>query len=175
MATRLTSPNRSRTDRISMVLTATIHCAPICLPMYGLIPVMHRACGEEGVTSEEDPGWYRGPISPDFKIDEVLPHLFDKSVEYINEKASAAKKGKPFFLYLPLPAPHTPIVPVPPFKDASGINPYADFVMQCDHHMGQLFSALKENGIDEEHPRCFHYRQWMFASRQLRRIERAWP
>ncbi|MGB0415001.1 MAG: sulfatase family protein [Coraliomargarita sp.] len=105
----------------------------------------------EGVSPKEDPyGWYRpGAISPDFKIDEALPHLINKAVAYINEKAPAAKEGKPFFLYLPLPAPHTPIVPVPPFKDASGINPYADFVMQCDHHMGELFAALKENGIDE--------------------------
>jgi len=106
---------------------------------------------EEGVTREEDPyGWYRkGPISPDFVIDDVLPHLFDKSIEYVNARAEEAKDGKPFFLYLPLPAPHTPIVPVKPFIDASGINPYADFVMQVDHHMGDLFAALKEAGIDE--------------------------
>ncbi|MBL4884741.1 MAG: sulfatase-like hydrolase/transferase [Planctomycetaceae bacterium] len=48
-----------------------------------------------------------------------------------------------------MPAPHTPIVPVPPFKDASKLNPYADFVMQIDHHMGQVFAALKENGLDD--------------------------
>ena len=61
---------------------------------------------EEGVTSEEDPyGWYRkGPISPDFKIDEVLLHLFDKFREYINEKASAAKKESPSSSTCLLPA-----------------------------------------------------------------------
>lgn len=106
---------------------------------------------EEGVTREESPyGWYRkGPISPDFNIEQVLPHLLDKSIDYVKERAPKAKEGEPFFLYLPLPAPHTPIVPVPPFKDASGINPYADFVMQVDHHMGDLFAALKEAGVDE--------------------------
>lgn len=106
---------------------------------------------EEGVTRKEDRyGWYRkGPISPDFKIDEVLPHLFDKGIEYVNERATEAKSGKPFFLYLPLPAPHTPIVPVPPFKGASEMNPYADFVMQVDHHMGQLFEAVKKAGLDD--------------------------
>ena len=105
----------------------------------------------EGVTSKEDPyGWYRkGPVGSDFVIDEVLPHLFQKSISHIKGKAPAAKQGKPFFLYLPLPAPHTPIVPVPPFKDASGMNPYADFVMQVDHHMGELFASLKEAGIDD--------------------------
>lgn len=106
---------------------------------------------EEGVTKKQDPyGWYRkGPISPDFEIDKVLPHLFDKSIAHIAARAPLAKEGKPFFLYLPLPAPHTPIVPVAPFKDASGLNPYADFVMQVDHHMGDLMAALKANGIDD--------------------------
>lgn len=103
----------------------------------------------EGVTKKEDRyGWYRnGPISPDFEIKNVLPHLFDKAVERVKERV---KEDQPFFIYLPLPAPHTPIVPVPPFKDASGLNPYADFVMQMDHHMGELFAALKEAGVDEE-------------------------
>ena len=130
------------------------HCGSLDMPPYVWVDTGKCTAvpdREEGVTSKQDPyGWYRkGPISPDFKIDEVLPHLFDKSVAYINERAPVAKQGKPFFLYLALPAPHTPIVPVPPFKGASGINPYADFVMQCDHHMGQIFAALKKNGIDE--------------------------
>jgi arylsulfatase A len=29
------------------------------------------------------------------------------------------------------------------------MNPYADFVMQTDGHMGELFTALKEAGIDD--------------------------
>ena len=57
---------------------------------------------EEGVHKNKDPyGWYRnGPIAPDFEIDQVLPHLFDKSIAYIKERAN---DNKPFFLYLPLP------------------------------------------------------------------------
>jgi arylsulfatase A len=103
---------------------------------------------QEGVSRNEDPyGWYRkGPIGSDFHIDEVLPHLFDKGMAYVKERA---KTKKPFFLYLPLPAPHTPIVPVPPYKDASKINPYADFVMQVDGHMGDLLAAIKEAGVDD--------------------------
>ncbi|MEJ6644794.1 MAG: arylsulfatase [Akkermansiaceae bacterium] len=106
---------------------------------------------QEGVTKQQDPyGWYRkGPISDDFVINDVLPHLFEKSINYVKAHAADSKNGKPFFLYLPLPAPHTPIVPVPPFKGASGLNPYADFVMQVDHHMGQLLASLKEAGIDD--------------------------
>ena len=100
----------------------------------------------EGVTKKEDAyGWYRkGPVGSDFHIDEVLPHLFAKSVAHVKRRAEAEK---PFFLYLALPAPHTPIVPVPPFKGASEMNAYADFVMQVDHHMGELFAAIEEAGI----------------------------
>ena len=103
---------------------------------------------QEGVSKKQDRyGWYRpGPIGSDFHIDEVLPHLFDKGMTYVKERA---KTKKPFFLYLPLPAPHTPIVPVPPFKGASKMNPYADFVMQIDQHMGNLLATLKEAGVDD--------------------------
>ena len=130
------------------------HCGSLDMPPYVWVDtgrVTAQPDREDGVTRQQDPyGWWRkGPISPDFKIDEVLPHLFDKSMAFVKKQAPAAKQGKPFFLYLPLPAPHTPIVPVPPFKDASGLNPYADFVMQIDHHIGDLFKTLKEAGIDD--------------------------
>ena len=127
------------------------HCGSLDMPPYVWVDtgkVTAQPKREEGVDRTEDPyGWYRkGPIGPDFKIDEVLPHLFEKSVAYVKERA---KKKKPFFLYLPLPAPHTPIVPVPPYKGASKMNPYADFMMQVDGHMGELFAAIKEAGVDE--------------------------
>jgi len=37
-------------------------------------------------------------------------------------------------------------VPKPPFQGASDLNPYADFVMQVDHHVGELLGALEESG-----------------------------
>ena len=127
------------------------HCGSLDMPPYVWVDtgkVTAQPKREEGVTKKEDPyGWYRkGPIAPDFEIAQVLPHLFDKTMERVKERA---KEDKPFFIYLPLPAPHTPIVPVPPFKGASGINPYADFVQQMDHHMGDLIAAVKAAGIDE--------------------------
>ncbi|MBC8354480.1 MAG: arylsulfatase [Planctomycetes bacterium] len=130
------------------------HCGSLDMPPYvwvdtGRITALPDR--EEGVTKQEDRyGWYRkGPIGSDFHIDEVLPHLFDKSMRHVKARAQDAKSDKPFFLYLALPAPHTPIVPVPPFKDASGLNAYADFVMQVDHHMGELLTMLEEAGLDK--------------------------
>ena len=131
------------------------HCGSLDMPPYVWVDtgrVTAQPDRIEGVTKQQDRyGWYRkGPIGADFRISEVLPHLFDKSIEYVNSRANGARSGKPFFLYLALPAPHTPIVPVPPFKDASELNPYADFVMQMDHHMGQLLKVVAEAGLDDD-------------------------
>ena len=131
------------------------HCGSLDMPPYVWVDTGKITAPPdrvEGVTRNQDPyGWYRkGPIGSDFHIAEVLPHLFEKSIAYVSSQADSAKQGKPFFLYLALPAPHTPIVPVPPFKDASGLNPYGDFVMQVDHHMGQLFETLQKTGIDKQ-------------------------
>ncbi len=130
------------------------HCGSLDMPPYVWVDtgrITAQPDREEGVTKQQDRyGWYRrGPIGSDFHIDEVLPHLFDKAIAHVTARADAAKANKPFFLYLALPAPHTPIVPVPPFKDASGLNPYADFVMQVDHHMGQLLKTVEEAGLDK--------------------------
>ena len=130
------------------------HCGSLDMPPYVWVDtgkITAQPDRVEGVTKKEDRyGWYRkGPIGSDFKIAEVLPHLFAKSIDYVKSRSGKAKKGEPFFLYLALPAPHTPIVPVPPFKDASGLNAYADFVMQVDHHMGELLTTVREAGLDD--------------------------
>jgi arylsulfatase A len=130
------------------------HCGSLDMPPYVWVDtgrVTAQPDREEGVTKKEDRyGWYRkGPIGSDFEMDQVLPHLFDKSIAYIKRRAAAAKTGRPFFLYLALPAPHTPIVPIPPFQGASQLNPYGDFVIEMDHYMGQLLATVKEAGLDD--------------------------
>lgn len=106
---------------------------------------------EEGVARKDDRyGWYRrGPVGADFRIEDTLPRIFSEAEDYIRNHAAASRAGAPFFLYVALPAPHTPIVPITPFAGASGINPYADFVQQTDDHVGALLSTLEEAGIGE--------------------------
>ncbi len=130
------------------------HCGSLDMPPYVWVDTGNITAApdrEEGVTSQEDRyGWYRkGPIGSDFHIPQVLPHLFEKARTYVKSRTEAARSGTPFFLYLPLPAPHTPIVPLPPFKDASGLNPYADFVMQVDALMGSLLDCVEDAELDE--------------------------
>jgi len=90
--------------------------------------------------------WRKGPIGNDFKHIEVLPKLTEKAVYVINEQT---KSNNPFFLYFPLPAPHTPILPSKEFQGKSGTNEYGDFVMMVDDVVGKIMSSLKENGIAE--------------------------
>ena len=60
----------------------------------------------------------------------------------IETNAEAARGGKPFFLYVPLSAPHLPILPTPEWQGKSGLNVYADFVMHVDAAVGQILASL---------------------------------
>jgi arylsulfatase A-like enzyme len=91
--------------------------------------------------------WREGPTSPDFDHHDVTPNFFRKANDFITENAN---KENPFFLYLPLPSPHTPILPTEEWLGKSGMNPYADFTMMIDHHVGQLTGHLESLGIDEK-------------------------
>ena len=90
--------------------------------------------------------WIKGDIADDFKHEQVLPTFVDKSVDFIKNNAN---KDQPFFLYLPLPSPHNPVLPIAPWKGTSNINDYADFVMMTDALMGKIFETLKAQGIEE--------------------------
>jgi arylsulfatase A-like enzyme len=77
----------------------------------------------------------------------MLPRLTKKAVAYLDERAK--DKATPFFLYLPYGSPHAPIVPGKEWQGKSGINGYADFVMQNDDSVGQILAALEKNGQRE--------------------------
>ena len=90
--------------------------------------------------------WREGPTSSDFIHDDVTPNFFRRSFSYIEEKS---KESKPFFLYLALPSPHTPILPTEEWLGSSELNPYGDFVIMIDDYMGQLMKTVKDAGIEE--------------------------
>lgn len=91
----------------------------------------------------------KGPAAPGFTGYEVLPTFIDKAVGYIGEKAAESKSGKPFFIYLPLTSPHTPILPNPEWRGKSGLNQYGDFVMETDAAVGRVLKALDDQGLAE--------------------------
>lgn len=91
-----------------------------------------------------------GPAGPDFEAIDVQPGITTRLVAYLGERAAEAKAGKPFFAYVPLASPHTPIVPTPEFQGKSGINAYADFVLQVDADMGKVLDELDRLGLADD-------------------------
>ncbi len=90
--------------------------------------------------------WRGGPVAPSFKHIDVLPEITNKSVAFIEQHAAS---DNPFFLYVPLSAPHTPWLPTAAFKDKSGAGYYGDFAMEVDASVGAILDALDAEGIAE--------------------------
>jgi arylsulfatase A-like enzyme len=75
---------------------------------------------------------------------DMLPRLTRRAVDYIGARA---EQSDPFFLYLPLNSPHTPIVPAVEWQGKSGIGAYHDFVMQTDAAVGAILTALEKHKL----------------------------
>ena len=90
--------------------------------------------------------WRAGEVAPGFNFYKVLDEFSDKAVSYIE---SRKEEATPFFLYLPLTAPHTPWLPSSLFEGKSKAGKYGDFVTQVDHTVGKILKALEKSGKSE--------------------------
>ena len=99
--------------------------------------------------------WIQNDLALDLKQHphierQVMPTLASKSVEYIN---SQAKSDKPFFLYMPLTAPHAPIVPMqstPQLESTYGygsLKKYEQFIATVDWTVGEVLKVLDAQQI----------------------------
>jgi arylsulfatase A-like enzyme len=125
------------------------HVASLDIPPYVYVENRMPTAIPEKVTESKlpDGGWWRkGDTAPDFVHEDVTPNFFRRAIKYVQEHAN---EEKPFFLYLPLPSPHTPILPTEEWKGKSGINAYGDFVMMVDDYVEQLNEAVKKAGIED--------------------------
>ena len=87
-----------------------------------------------------------GPARSDWDFYQNLPTLTREAVGYI-----ASRKGRkqPFFLYLPFPSPHAPIIPTDEFDGKSKAGPFGDYVVQTDDSCGQILAALRDAGLEQ--------------------------
>lgn len=99
--------------------------------------------GDTGFGGSQGRFYRGGAISPSFKIDEVLPTITRKAEDFLRARRTAAS---PFFLYVPLTAPHTPWAPLPEHKGKSRAGLYGDFVTQVDDSVGRILAALEQSG-----------------------------
>jgi len=103
-----------------------------------------RVQGNPSVPKPKEMFGPEGPMLPGWKLEEILPTLAVKSAKYIAEQS---RKDKPFFLYVPLTSPHSPIAPSKAFIGKSGISKYADFVIETDWVVGHIAEALDKTGV----------------------------
>jgi arylsulfatase A-like enzyme len=124
------------------------HCGSLDMAPYVYVEDGKPTAQPDRIT--EDTGkftwWRKGPTGADFHHKDVLPNFTRRSVKYIEDRAAT---GEPFFLYFPLPAPHTPILPTAEFRGKSGTNLYGDFCLQVDDTVGQITAALERAGVAE--------------------------
>ena len=90
------------------------------------------------------PAFHRpGRAGASFRPERVLGDLTSRAVQYMRDRGAAQA---PFFLYLALSSPHTPVLPTAAFAGRTGLGPYADFVAETDAAIGQVLQALEQSG-----------------------------
>ena len=88
-----------------------------------------------------------GPAMPYWHFEQLLPTWAEKADAFIGARAEA---DEPFFLYLPMTSPHTPLSVNKPWLGQSGLNNlYADLVMETDDVFGRVLNSLKEHGVED--------------------------
>jgi len=85
----------------------------------------------------------QGPALEDWTLEPILPALGDRAVRFISE---STRDAQPYFLYMPLTSPHTPLAVNRRWQGKSGLNTYADFVMETDAVVGRVLEAIDRSG-----------------------------
>ena len=93
------------------------------------------------------PDGSRKPASGNIRDNEVLDRLTAEAVSFIERSAT---NDAPFFLYLPLNAPHEPLAPSGHFRGLTDLGRYGDFVAQVDWTVGQVLDALERVGVHDD-------------------------
>lgn len=86
-----------------------------------------------------------GPAMPYWHFEQLLPMWARKADDYISDRAAAEE---PFFLYLPMTSPHTPLSVNKEFIGKSGLNNlYADLMIETDEVFGRVLDSLEQHGV----------------------------
>ncbi|MEP4889955.1 MAG: arylsulfatase [Aliiglaciecola sp.] len=99
----------------------------------------------ERLTGKNRFGHRTGFADPELQPTQVLGEFTKRAVALIEQQ----NKDEPFFLYMPLNAPHSPVVPSKAFQGLSKLGPNADFRMEIDWTVGQVLDALAKQGLSE--------------------------
>jgi arylsulfatase A-like enzyme len=84
-----------------------------------------------------------GPMAPCWSNEDVDPTYANKTAEFI-KRHQLTHRDKPFFVYLPLSAPHAPWLPPDFAKGKSKEGPRGDLVWLVDWCVGRVLATLDE-------------------------------
>jgi arylsulfatase A-like enzyme len=129
----------------SFIIPASLDIVPYCYIRNGklIAPVKDTIAG---CSSPRGAFWRSGDIQEGFELDQVLQTITGEAVKFISDRAG---KRNPFFLYLPLSAPHEPWLPASTFKNKSAAGTYGDFVTQVDSCVGEINRTLERMHLSE--------------------------
>ncbi|MEM6550820.1 MAG: arylsulfatase [Planctomycetota bacterium] len=128
----------------SCVLPASLDIPPYCCVEDGWV----RDRPDRRVADSPRPAFWRaGEIAEGMEHETCLLDFTRRAEQYIADRAGGED---PFMLYLPLPSPHTPHVPRPPFRGKSGCGAYGDYVVEHDWSIGRVIEAIRGAGIEGE-------------------------
>ncbi len=86
-------------------------------------------------------------MMPRWDLWAAQPTITARALEWLAERT--AEPNVPFFLYMPLLGPHTPIVPNAENRGKSEAGPYGDWVHQMDAILGKVVAVLERTGAIE--------------------------
>ncbi len=95
--------------------------------------------------------WPPLPLLDGEEAIEYNPDQTQLTTWYIQRAVSFIERNRdrPFFLYVPHSMPHVPLHVSQKFKGKSERGIYGDVIMEIDWSMGEILSALKRLGIDD--------------------------
>ena len=134
----------------SYILPASLDMEPYC---YLENDVLTELPNENTPGNDLDTGsyatgafWRPGRVTKSFDFYDVLPKFISQGKKFVETHAN---DEAPFFLYLPLAAPHSPWVPKPNYDGSSGAGQYGDFVQMVDNQVGDFLKSLEDTGISD--------------------------
>lgn len=98
---------------------------------------------EPGPARIDDPARVAEPVE---RLDDLVDTtLTGQACEFIDSSADGR-----FFLYLTYCATHTHITPRVDFRGRSRIGQLGDYMMELDHHVGEIVDRLEQRGVADE-------------------------
>ncbi|MGI8634398.1 MAG: sulfatase family protein, partial [Segetibacter sp.] len=132
----------------SYLLPASLDMPPYCYLENNRLtkPLIAYTPGNKLSSDYTGPFWRPGLMNEGYDFYDVLPTFTTKATDFIKRQKGAQN---PFFLYFPMPAPHTPWVPAKGFTGKSQAGEYGDYVQEVDDAVGKVLRTLDSMGLSK--------------------------